>query len=550
MKIKHTFYVLLLLFSLIPLYIFGIFMVYENDQTVENIMKENLAAISGSQIMNIKNFCDGRKEAMEMVAQYDLVRDAVQESLEGNGKKAANHEYLENLLIKRKTYNPFIVSISVVDKNFHVVASSEKYRERQISNLRNADKKYLSGDFFIGDAYERETDDGTYQVIAAHEGIYQNKKLIGYVIEEIATSHFDEYRSNTNLWKDGTYYILDGTGKIITAGTPKEKRKKLITTKEQRENYQKAWDAVDHEKNPTGEITYHYDGTEYITYYSNVNYTNWTVQITANLSSHRATSKAYKGMLILTIFSVSLLLIVVNYFLTRRLTHPIEKIIDTLNQVQKEQDYSLRIDRQSGDEIGFMAGEINRLLNYIEQENIQEKAQQYKLAKLAECDPLTGVKNKKAIEQAILDVIQSAEDTEKRITLGFVDIDDFRDFNTEYGHQVGDDVIRFVAETLNSVIPGVVGRYGGDEFLFCYEAMWSRDETEDLIRQLLQKLNEGVFNQELAQYLPIPCSIGIVTDQGSNLDYVSMLQRADDAMYQAKHEGKNTFCLMFCEKRN
>lgn len=550
MKIKHTLYILLLIFSLIPLYTFGIFMVYENDRTVESIMKENLAAISGSQIMNIKNFCDGRKEAMEMVAQYDIVRDAVEDSLDGKGERAANHEYLENLLIKRKTYNPFIASISIVDKNFHVVASSEPYEKGQRSDLKHADRKYLRGDFFIGDAYERKTSKGTTQMVAAYEGIFQDKKLIGYVIEEIASSHFDEYRSKTNLWKDGTYYILDGSGKIITAGTPEEKRKKPITTKEQRKNYQEAWNAVDHEKNPSGEITYSYNGTEYITYYSNVNDTDWTIQITTNLSSHRATSRAYKGLLILTIISVSLLLIVIHYFLTRRLTRPLESIIGTLDKVQEKQDYSLRIESHTADEVGAMAGEVNRLLSYIEQENIEEKAQQHKLAKLAACDPLTGIKNKKAIEQAILDVIQNAADTQKRITLGFVDIDDFRNFNSKYGHQFGDDVIRFVADTLTDMIPGLVGRYGGDEFLFCYEAMWDREKTEDLAGHLLQKLNKGILNEELDKYIPTPCSIGIVSEEGSSLDYVFMLHKADQAMYHAKNAGKNTFFLAHCEENH
>ncbi len=547
-KIKHTLYILLLLFSLIPLYTFGVFMIYENDQSVESIMKENLAAISGSQIMNIKNFCEGRKEALEMVAQYDLVQDAVKDSLNESGKGTANHEYLENMLIKRKTYNPFIVSISVVDKNFHVVASSENYTEHQLSDLKDVEEKYLSGGFYIGDAYKRKTDDGTMQVIAAHEGIFQDKELIGYVIEEISTSHFDEYRSNTNLWKDGTYYIMDGAGTIITAGTPGEKRENLVTTEEQRKSYREAWNAIDHEKNPSGEIEYSYEGTDYITYYSNVNNTDWTVRITVNLSSHSTTSRAYKGLLILTICSVSLLLMVINYFLTRRLTRPIESIIDTLNEVQRKQDYSLRIESHTADEVGSVAGEINGLLDYIEQENIQEKAHQHKLEKLAACDPLTGTKNKKAIEQASLDMIQSAEETEKRITLGFVDIDDFRDFNSKYGHQVGDDVIKFVADTLTDMIPGMVGRYGGDEFLFCYEAMWERREVEALLETLLQKLNEGMYCEKFEKYMPVPCSIGIATDEKEGLDYISMLYRADQAMYRAKNAGKNTFSLSFCEE--
>lgn len=85
MKIKQTVYIFLLFFSLVPLYIFGIFMMYENDKKIEMIMRDNLAAISEAQIMDINNFCEMRRERLVMIAQYELVHQAIRYSFEENG---------------------------------------------------------------------------------------------------------------------------------------------------------------------------------------------------------------------------------------------------------------------------------------------------------------------------------------------------------------------------------------------------------------------------------------------------------------------------------
>ena len=61
---------------------------------------------------------------------------------------------------------------------------------------------------------------------------------------------------------------------------------------------------------------------------------------------------------------------------------------------------------------------------------------------------------------------RSATDKKVRISAGFLDIDDFKDYNTNYGHQEGDNVIKFVANTLKENFKGEVGRNGGDEFVF------------------------------------------------------------------------------------
>lgn len=546
MKIKHMLCIMLLIFSLIPLLIFGLFMIYENDRRIDNAMRENLRAISGMQILDIKKFCETRKERMEMIAQLSIVHDAIKESIGGDSIPKAHKEYVENILTEQKLHTSFIVSLSIIDKNFRAVASSEEINNSEMSALSNAAAEFLSGDFAISDIYERETPEGVKRVVNAVQGIWEDGELIGYVTSEIETAYFDQNRMETNLWESGTLYIVDGKNNLITAGHPdEESQTEFVTSEKERENYNKAWDAVDHEKNPSGEITYVVDGDEYITYYSDIDYTNWGIRVTANLGSYKETSKSFRAFLILAFGMIAVVMTLVSLFVSKRLTRPISKIAETLQKIQDDQDYSLRVENSKADEVGFLGGKINELLEYIEQENMLEREHKRYLERKAERDPLTGVNNKRAVEERIQDCVQQATENGSRVAVAFVDIDDFKDYNTKYGHQEGDSVIKFVASVLKDSVQGVVGRYGGDEFLFCMTDVKSEEEVENIVKLILQRLNNGVRNKITGETMPIACSIGIVAEGGENISYSSLIHRADEAMYKAKEAGKNTYCLWY-----
>lgn len=65
-------------------------------------------------------------------------------------------------------------------------------------------------------------------------------------------------------------------------------------------------------------------------------------------------------------------------------------------------------------------------------------------------------------------ILQAQAEKDGQITLGFLDIDYFKDFNTYFGHQVGDKVLQFVSAVLKEQLKGKIGRVGGDEFIFCF----------------------------------------------------------------------------------
>lgn len=544
MKLKHSILGLLLLFTLIPLGIFGIFSIYETNRKIDELTEQNVRAISENQVMNIKNFTQDRNNEMDMIASYQLTQNAILYSLRENESPLARN-YVDNLLKERKKYSIFVASISVVNRNFHVVSSSEEYEPGTVSAMKDVDPKYQTGEFIIGDVYERITDDGRKNVVPAYTGVYYNNELIGYVMEELDTAYFDELRLNMDTLADGTFYILDGNGAIITAGDTKNKRslKTFVSKSSDRNDFQKKWDAIDHEKNPSGYVRYRYHRQDYITYYSDVENTCWGIRVTENLSAQKQTGRTYGMLITLGLSALIIGVCCTQYFMTKKIFAPITHILQVFAQIRESEDYSLRVHIQEKHETGELAAGINELLDYVEQADRKEKERQQKLLQMAENDPLTGIKNKKAIEKEMLSMVQRAVESHEQITFGFVDIDDFRDYNTNYGHQEGDAVIQFVAQTLKENIHGAVGRIGGDEFAFCYAGELEPERIRHNAGKILEILRTQHVNEQTGEVLPVPCSIGIVMSQGDTLDYTQLIRKADLAMYQAKENGKNTFVL-------
>ena len=544
MKLKHSILGLLLLFTLIPLGIFGIFSIYETNRKIDELTEQNVRAISENQVMNIKNFTQDRNNEMDMIASYQLTQNAILYSLRENESPLARN-YVDNLLKERKKYSIFVASISVVNRNFHVVSSSEEYEPGTVSAMKDVDPKYQTGEFIIGDVYERITDDGRTNVVPAYTGVYYNNELIGYVMEELDTAYFDDLRLNMDTLADGTFYLLDGNGAIITAGDTKNKRslKTFVSKSSDRNDFQKKWDAIDHEKNPSGYVRYRYHRQDYITYYSDVENTCWGIRVTENLSAQKQTGRTYGMLITLGLSALIIGVCCTQYFMTKKIFAPITHILQVFAQIRESEDYSLRVHIQEKHETGELAAGINELLDYVEQADRKEKERQQKLLQMAENDPLTGIKNKKAIEKEMLSMVQRAVESHEQITFGFVDIDDFRDYNTNYGHQEGDAVIQFVAQTLKENIHGAVGRIGGDEFAFCYAGELEPERIRHNADKILEILRTQHVNEQTGEVLPVPCSIGIVMSQGDTLDYTQLIRKADLAMYQAKENGKNTFVL-------
>lgn len=534
---------MLLLFSIAPLCVFGAFSLYETSRKIDALTECNLKAISKNQIINIQKFAERRKNAMSTIASYELVVDAAQDSLDGKEKDQSG--YLDNLLQQQVNHADYVVSVSVLNRDFHVVGSSEQYELQEISKMLILDDKFHTGEFIMGDVYERETNNGAKRVVPAYIGIYNGDALVGYVVEELDTAYFDQLRLSMESLSAGTFYLLDGANNIITAGTKEDKtsRRHFVSTTKDRNEFHEKYSAIDHEANPTGEIIYHYGGDKYITYYSDVQYTEWGIRVSENLSEQKRDMWSFVLWIALVFLVLCFGAIVSEIFLTNHILHPIQNAMDMFERIRQTQDYSLRMPVESRDELGKMAEGINELMDYVEEKHEQEKNAQQKLQMQADSDPLTGVMNKRAFEAYAREKVEYAAEHGEQIIFGFLDVDDFKRFNTDYGHQQGDEILCYVAQTLQSLFPGEVGRIGGDEFVFCYVGEIPGEQIKADANTVIERLAEEYQSSTENRHMAITGSLGVVTTKKS-LDYIELVRCADLAMYRAKGQGKNIAVIL------
>ncbi|MDD2463177.1 MAG: diguanylate cyclase [Desulfobulbus sp.] len=153
-------------------------------------------------------------------------------------------------------------------------------------------------------------------------------------------------------------------------------------------------------------------------------------------------------------------------------------------------------------------------------------------------DPLTGLLNRRAILDRLHRELASLERQRGLLAVGMGDIDYFKRFNDVYGHQTGDDILCGIARLFQQVAGehDTVGRIGGEEFLFVAPIASKEDHLRlfERLRACVQQTSISTKSGELACTL----SIGVTCAMpGYSLDQV--LESADQALYQAKNNGRN-----------
>ncbi len=172
------------------------------------------------------------------------------------------------------------------------------------------------------------------------------------------------------------------------------------------------------------------------------------------------------------------------------------------------------------------------------------KLHEQALTALTVTDTLTGLPNRRWLNDYLPGALQRARAARKRVALLFLDLDNFKTINDTYGHAAGDDLLRAAALCLKGAVRGSdhVARLGGDEFTVLLENL-ERDADAELVAAQIVKVfaSSDSFAQWAA--LEVSCSVGIALYPAHAQDADSLLQCADNAMYDAKKAGKNRYSM-------
>jgi len=228
------------------------------------------------------------------------------------------------------------------------------------------------------------------------------------------------------------------------------------------------------------------------------------------------------GIMMAVIFSV---FVVFNMFVSI-LLEPLNVLVKTLSRISS--DWDLKPQDQAGqkDEVGTLGEFLNMTI----------------------IDPLTGIYNKRFLNGNLKKIIRSLSRSDGDLSVLMIDIDFFKKYNDTYGHDMGDTCLKAVSNTLAGCITreeDFAARYGGEEFVVVLPNT-GKDGAELLAEKIRGRIYECFIphkTSDIADFVTVSIggTTGIVKHSHHETDFIN---RADEALYKSKHEGRNRYTFV------
>ncbi len=323
--------------------------------------------------------------------------------------------------------------------------------------------------------------------------------------------------------------------------------------------------ALLHSEQTSGQITVH--NTDYIVARVPVLATGWQMFILQDMSQVMLPLQQLEQTWLSIAVSVFVLLLLGNalylHYVYRRSRRFAHNIVVPINQLAEQ---TLQLGKKgvvSGNgladspirEVAVLAGNFSRMAAELEERTqrlakantarsiLEEKARLYQI--MASTDQLTGLHNRKHLDTILRHEGIRSQRYGTQLSLMMLDIDHFKRINDNFGHQVGDQVLKQVARCLKNALreSDVLGRWGGEEFLLLCPNTGLQDAS-----LLAEKLRQQVEQLKCHDQLIVTVSIGVAQmQQGERTEQT--IGRADAMLYRSKHHGRNQVSLDIKEDR-
>ena len=171
-----------------------------------------------------------------------------------------------------------------------------------------------------------------------------------------------------------------------------------------------------------------------------------------------------------------------------------------------------------------------------------EKKETYALHQKAECDSLTQLLNRETAKQHTVEYLNSFPNG-AHCALIIIDLDNFKQINDSFGHMFGDKVLLKAADAIKKSFRSrdLVARIGGDEFMILMKDITNQELLKERCTQILSAFHSLLADEQTE--CEISCSIGVAISPDHATSYNQLFEFADEAMYQAKKQGKNNYAI-------
>lgn len=461
-------------------------------------------------------------------------------------------------------YYPFVENVyDTFPSNFDL----EDYNFYYEANLKNNPKKKI----VWTDVYFDPLGEGW--MISAIAPIYNNNFLEGVTGIDVKINSIIDNFLDFKLPLRGSSFLIDKKGKVIAITKKiekilqlenknsfiyeKNKRMKKVIYQDEKNNIfknknKKLVEALQ-EVVKGSESTFNIpiNNNEFLLFAEKVNRTPWFLVSLIdknNIGSEVKKLEMYYnklGYVIIALIVVFYLIFFLYLYLkaksfVRTINNPLVKIINMTRNLATDKNIE-KLDECGIVEIDKLSKNFNNLSRELDERTkklVKSETQRIFNEKLANTDALTKVYNRRFLNDFSDNYIKTLKREKTTFSLLLIDIDNFKNVNDSYGHDVGDSIIKTLVERIKNVIRenDIIVRLGGDEFIVLLPKS-NISNARKIANKLITSIN--TINQLEKKELVFTISIGSSEYHPDDKNIESLIKRADDSLYKAKKIGKN-----------
>ncbi len=254
---------------------------------------------------------------------------------------------------------------------------------------------------------------------------------------------------------------------------------------------------------------------------------------------------AFRNLFLSLMGGLTLLVGLIAWQMGRSIVTPLEHLTGAADHIAAG-DLSVQLPVAQRDELGHLTQVFNQMTDNLRQSRDEFEAasqtlqkQNKLLEKLSITDSLTGLYNRKKLDDILADQLARFKRNQRPFALLMLDIDHFKKLNDTYGHLAGDQVLASVARTFSNSIRNIdfVARYGGEEFVIVLPET-ALSAARDMAERILTQVRSASY-QFNDQSIAVTLSIGVAMSRSSDESADTLLARTDRMLYEAKRAGRD-----------
>jgi diguanylate cyclase (GGDEF)-like protein len=553
MSIKKSLRILLIISSMIPVILVS---VIAHGLLTDRLMEINAQSLERTARTSSHGLAAKLQTQQTEVSLLAIQEELVSAVLTSNSGHAYSNWTVNSILQKRRETYDHCECISLYNMNNEVIASSDS---ELIGKTTDSE---LTLSYILATGSTATAIDGMHPISKNGSTIYCieigapitdpiSGYVCGYVISTMNIAYFRTYLNSLTIGETGFCMLLDKDGKVIYHPDPSyvgtnirsEKLSSLVT------NYNKGLMPI------SSSFEYYFDHTNQLYGYTILPDLNWVLMLKQDTSEIKSVTTIMLTLLVLICTILMIIVIIFANILAKRYSAPIISLRDAMRKAS-DGNLTVQSNIKSNNELGELSKNFNKMLhiiktNYEDLESMHEellsneeqlRSNYDHIEFLAYHDTLTNLPNKLAFLDYINAVLSSPQ-SNKRHSVYFVDLDNFKTVNDTLGHEYGDALLVKTAQLLSALIGGngMLARAGGDEFLIFREDIGTADNAVEFASQIIETFKNPLDLDGEIVYVSMSIGISIYPENG--ISSKVLIKNSDIAMYKSKDTGKNKFTL-------